>query len=419
MARRHRTWATAADWDTEFGWFDETNDVGTWATTYSWKTYPQLEQYHEETEAEVDLSEGNNVLGDLNYRLGSEFSIVHERFQQTTVASLSVQPNLIASLEREHQRLLRYNDHFELDLNRLGEFLPLVNEAGYSRLHSYRLTCSGTSKTPGPTARRHGGQRDRYWSSDLGQKPGRQKCAVRQGRTICRPARSGWRSPYLGDQRRRHGDLHQRWRHRHQYQHRQLDKPSAWSQPFLERRAGRHGRLDLRGLGSHLGRLPGLVGFLAGNSPGPKRFPGLTRRRCSVTHVTLGAIVLSDSDPLSTTNATLGWYVGDERFDRIFTATPATYNTQTFETRQHNRLKQATVYWLPAEQAWDSTDWAGPDAPDWANSEETWNDDPTVDSGDLDWMQSDPVDWDASFMWATIKRWTVLSTVVESQRTTI
>ena len=325
------TWATAADWDTEFGWFDETNDVGTWATTYSWKTYPQLEQYHEETEAEVDLSEGNNVLGDLNYRLGSEFSIVTERFQQTTVASLSVQPNLIGSLEREHQRLLRYNDHFELDLNRLGEFPPLVNEAGYSRLHSY--------------------------SADL-----------------------------------------QRY-----FQDTWADSSPAWNEP-----------------GNDWGNFPGWWDdsqeftwnevFSWVDTPALQRY----------TRHAKAAIVLSDSDPLSTTNATLGWYVGDERFDRIFTATPATYSTQTFETRQHVRASQATAYWLPAEQAWDSTDWAGPDAPDWANSEETWNDDPTVDSwGSLDWLQSDPVDWDGSFMWATIKRWTVLSTVVESQHTTI
>ena len=325
------TWATAADWDTEFGWFDEINDVGTWATTYSWQNYPQLEQYHEETEAEVDLSEGNNVLGDLNYRLGSEFSIVTERFQQTTVASLSVQPNLIGSLEREHQRLLRYNDHFELDLNRLGEFPPLVNEAGYSRLHSY--------------------------SADL-----------------------------------------QRY-----FQDTWADSSPAWNEP-----------------GNDWGNFPGWWDasqeftwnevFSWVDTPALQRY----------TRHAKAAIVLSDSDPLSTTNATLGWYVGDERFDRIFTATPATYSTQTFETRQHGRLKQASVYWLPAEQAWDSTDWAGPDAPDWANSEETWNDDPTVDSwGSVDWLQSDPVDWDASFMWATIKRWTVLSTVVESQHTTI
>lgn len=418
------TWANAADWDTEFGWFDEINDVGTWATTYSWKTYPQLEQYHEETEAEVDLSEGNNVLGDLNYRLGSEFNIVFERFQQTTVASLSVQPNLIGSLEREHQRLLRYNDHFELDLNRLGEFPPLVNEAGYSRLHSYDAdlqryfqdTWNDSSpqweakeivtaeqrnnRTPidkfGKYVRFNPEVLDRLQIGDrvislVDTSTGQEVISESDGLTV-------EAYTYNANGELNGVNLTQKWYGVHK-------DDALWT---VEVSA--HTWDDFPGWYDEDNEFTWAEAFSWVDTPALQRY----------TRHAKAAIVLSDSDPLSTTNATLGWYVGDERFDRIFTATPATYSTQTFETRQHSRLKQASVYWLPAEQAWDSADWAGPDAPDWANSEETWNDDPTVDTwGSLDWFQSDPVDWDSSFMWATIKRWTVLSTVVESQHTTI
>jgi len=338
------TWETIASyfetrsfgdaWDSQETWesgeYFSNAATDTWQNTYSWIAYPQLEQYFEETVAELDLSE-ENVFGDLNYRLGSEFGAVQERIHSTENAGLAVTPNYIRSLDRLHKRVLVYDDKFRLDLHRLGEFPMLLNEAAYSRLHSY--------------------------SADLQR--------------------------YFQDT----------WN----------DSSPAWDD------ASGHAWSTFPGWYDEADELTWQQVFSWVDKPELERYQSFAK----------AAIVLSDSDPLTSTNATLGWDIGDERFDRVFVTVPSQYSTQTFETRQHQRHVQSTAYWLPAESDWSEGMSAGPNPVDWNTSTETWEDDPTVDSwGNLDWLEGETSDWDSSFMWATIRRWTVLSEVVESHHTT-
>ena len=315
-------WDGAETWQT--GAYFINADQDTWANTYSWTNFPQLEQVHEETVAELDLSE-ENVFGDLNYRLGSTFGIVEERITSTEHAGLLVTPDYIRSLDREHKRILPYDDAFRLDQHLLGEFPVLLNEAAYHRLHSLYV-----------------------W-------PWKQIADTWADTSVAWNAAGDWANEGWFD----------------------LENDLTW--------ASAYSWVDIDGINRY-------SGFAA------------------------AAIVLSDSDPLSTTNASLGWYVGNERIDRIHGTTPATYSTQTFETRQHTRAVQTTVFWFGAERGWDSSIWAGPDAPGWLTVTDDWDQQNSWPSAS--WIDGETNDWDDLRMWATVRSWSIYSEVVETQHTT-
>lgn len=468
------TWASVGDWQSEPGWFDVVNESEDWLSTYSWNTYPQFERVHEETEAELDLSEGNNVFGDLNYRLGSFYNVVEERFTQTTVATLSFQPNLLSSLDREHKRIIPYEDKFTLDLHRLSEFLPLVNQMGTLREHTTgfvqaqvqsgqwefaTLTWANQLDWQSESWFDLGGPPDESWLStyswtnfnqleqffeetisevelseagafgDLNFLLGSEFSSISERFTQTEVNALIAQPSLVGSLDREHKRILP-YNDTFELDLNRLDEfiplvsfqsnvrehadetnisrrfQTLWTDSSFEWNAANN---DWQSFGWYQeeDELSWVEVYSWVDTPALQRY----------TRHAKAAIVLSDSDPLSSTNATLGWYSGDERFDRDYHAIHD-YRLATFETRQHVRSVQTTVLWLPSEIDWNDTNWSGPAAPDWANSEETWNDDPTDGWDSVDWTQSS-VDWGDLFMWATIKRWTVLSTVVESKHTTI
>lgn len=309
-----QTWSSPIDWQSA-GWFDLNAQNESWLSGYSWTNFPQLEQFFEETISEVELSE-TGAFGDLNFLLGSEFSSVSERFTQTEVNALAVQPSLLRSLDREHKRILPYNDTFELDLNLLDEFIPLVSFQSNTREHGDETNIS------------------------------------RRFQTIWADTSFGWDAT-VND-----------WQTLGWYQ--EADELS-WAEAYSW-----------------------------ADTPQLQRY----------TRHAKAAVVLSDSDPLSSTNATLGWNFGDERFDRDYHTT-ATDTRGAFDGRDHKRLKQAELQWLIDEPTWTDNDEFG------LAGDETWTTS-SADWSSIDWTTAE--DWILDGAFTT---WSIYTVHAETSHQTI
>ncbi len=117
------------------------NDTGhTWNETLSWVNFSS--RILRFSLAGVCLSEtgflsdGQGELGDTQATLSFTTSERFERSHTTQVAHVPPQILSIASLKREHQRILPYDDSFELSRTRLDEFIPLVNTQAITREHT-------------------------------------------------------------------------------------------------------------------------------------------------------------------------------------------------------------------------------------------------------------------------------------------
>ena len=138
-----QTW-DSADWSTD-GWFEvEATAVDTWANTYSWRQFPQLEQVLGFSRTMLTLSESGHLsdseglLGDTHATLGFFEDKRVERSHQTTSTAHS--PSGFWYHLRERFATLAYDDSFELSRTRLDEFIPLVNEQAITREHGSAAT---------------------------------------------------------------------------------------------------------------------------------------------------------------------------------------------------------------------------------------------------------------------------------------
>tara|TARA_Y100000589_G_scaffold79624_1_gene73306 strand:- start:17255 stop:19528 length:2274 start_codon:yes stop_codon:yes gene_type:complete len=140
----NQTWDSAT-WDGDDGWF-ETNftEVDTWANTFSWTNYPQLEQVLGFSRTMLTLSENGHlsdsdgILGDTHATLGHFEDERIERSHGTT--STAHNPSGFFYLHRERFATLAYDDLFELSRTRLSEHIPLFNEQAITREHGSAAT---------------------------------------------------------------------------------------------------------------------------------------------------------------------------------------------------------------------------------------------------------------------------------------
>ena len=139
------TWE-ANTWESEASqeWFDETTPVDTWASVYSWKSFPQLEQILGFSLAGICLSEtgflsdGQSELGDTQATLSFTTSERFERSHQAEashVGSVHLRGETSVVLKRERSATLSYYDVFILSLSRLDEVIDLSQVTSNTRAH--------------------------------------------------------------------------------------------------------------------------------------------------------------------------------------------------------------------------------------------------------------------------------------------
>lgn len=138
-----QTW-DSADWSVD-GWYEvEATAVDTWANTYSWRRFPQLEQILGFSRTMLTLSENGHlsdsdgILGNTHATLGFFEDERIERSHGTTSAAHN--PSGFWYHLRERFATLAYDDSFELSRTRLDEFIPLVNEQAITREHGSAAT---------------------------------------------------------------------------------------------------------------------------------------------------------------------------------------------------------------------------------------------------------------------------------------
>jgi hypothetical protein len=132
-------WDQTDTW--ESGEYFQQNDQDTWANTYAWQVYPQLEQVLGFSRTMLTLSENGHlsdsdgILGDTHATLGHFENERIERSHQTT--STAHNPGGFWYHLRERFATLAYDDLFELSRSRLSEHIPLFNEQAITREHGY------------------------------------------------------------------------------------------------------------------------------------------------------------------------------------------------------------------------------------------------------------------------------------------
>ena len=92
----------------------------------------------------------------------------------------------------------------------------------------------------------------------------------------------------------------------------------------------------------------------------------------------------------------------------------ATENRQSITERLHTRTVQSSVE-LFVEPTWSDTLWAGPSSVDWNESTDDWQ---NGSWATIDWVDSSDITWANEPMWARIARWQIASLVVETQHQT-
>ena len=132
-------WDQTDTW--ESGEYFQQNDQDTWANTYAWQVFPQLEQVLGFSRTMLTLSENGHLsdsdgnLGDTHATLGHFEDERIERSHQTTSAAHN--PGGFWYHLRERFATLAYDDLFELSRSRLSEHIPLFNEQAITREHGY------------------------------------------------------------------------------------------------------------------------------------------------------------------------------------------------------------------------------------------------------------------------------------------
>ena len=132
-------WDQTDTW--ESGEYFQQNDQDTWANTYAWQVFPQLEQVLGFSRTMLTLSENGHlsdsdgILGDTHATLGHFEDERIERSHQTTSAAHN--PGGFWYHLRERFATLAYDDLFELSRSRLSEHIPLFNEQAITREHGY------------------------------------------------------------------------------------------------------------------------------------------------------------------------------------------------------------------------------------------------------------------------------------------
>lgn len=122
-------------------------------------------------------------------------------------------------------------------------------------------------------------------------------------------------------------------------------------------------------------------------------------------------LYLSDSDPLSSTHATLGW-PDPERFERDHFAT-ATDNRGAFVGSQHTR-SSIVEFSLYGFTDWASTPWAGTELESWTDDSESWT---APNWGTVDWLQGTTAVW-GDRIWADRLAWNPTSLLIASSHET-
>lgn len=129
-------------WDSTDGWYEvDAVAVDTWANTYAWQQFPQLEQVLGFSRTMLTLSENGHlsdsdgILGDTHATLGHFEDERFERSHQTTQTAPHNPSGFWYHL-RERFATLAYDDSFELSRTRLSEHIPLFNEQAITREHT-------------------------------------------------------------------------------------------------------------------------------------------------------------------------------------------------------------------------------------------------------------------------------------------
>lgn len=430
-------WDQTDTW--ESGEYFQQNDRDTWANTYAWQVFPQLEQVLGFSRTMLTLSENGHlsdsdgILGDTHATLGYFETERFERSHQTTSAAHN--PGGFWYHLRERFATLAYDDLFELSRSRLSEHIPLFNEQAITREHgsgavwvTYQASGWNDSSpaweakeilTAGQTHNRNPIDRfgrysrldapamDRLQSGDrvislVDTSTGQEVISESDGLTVLSLA-------YNQTTGNRNGfNLTEKWYG--------INKDDAlWT--F---------EVSAHTWDSFPGYYDAAVEPTWREAYAWHQFQHLER----VSSFSTSGVYLSETtDGLSETHHVLGWPTS-ERFDRDYFA-QATENRQSFTTRQHTRTHQTTVA-LYVEPTWADGYWSGDENKGWIVAPSVWTGDATNEwdatawnsdawsAGSLsiwdteNWLANDPTTWDTHQMWVKIARWQVASLAVEA-----
>lgn len=428
------TWETVASyfdsldfgdaWDGTETWqtaeYFQQNDQDTWANTYAWQQFPQLEQVLGFSRTMLTLSENGHlsdsdgILGDTHATLGHFEDERIERSHQTTQATPHNPSGFWYHL-RERFATLAYDDSFELSRTRLSEHIPLFNEQAITREHT-------TSDTWGI-------RQSDTWADTSPQW---------EAKEIATATQLSNRTPV--DKFGRFVRVHASVQNRLQIGDRVIslvdtstgqeiisESDGVTVQSFTLNPSGNRNGVNLTEKWDGIHRddalwtfevsahtwdsLPGY--FDAAAEPtwydefAWQNFPQLEH----VLNFHQSHLYLSDTDDgLSETDAVLG-FPFSQRVERDHFA-QATENRQSFTTRQHTRtLRPSTLEFFP-EPGWDTGDWIGEGATDWHESTDDWQ---AGSWGSIDWVDTATTDtWANSLMWGKIARWQAASLAVEA-----
>jgi|GEM_PF-667607 len=325
VARRRPLWADAYAWG-QLAWSDleaivpawdhhpTWGDAGPWQSLY---TSSAQRQYR----AGLYLSD-SDLLGSSNAVLGFAEEQRFDRGYQTTSSAHTPGGNLAAHT-RETARVLDYQDSFTLDLHLLGEFPVVQDLQTLSRNHALNLL--GAPVDPNT------------WASQIDWLPYPHDVARPAWQTLITWADGNWDSttdPAIAAQRRPHWLDAYAW------------NGLAWNDYVADVPVWDH-----HPTWADAGPWQSLYSSFAGRQ-------------------LRAGIYLSDSDPLGSSNAVLG-FAEEQRYERSFASAGPVENRQGFATSQHTRTSQTEIARFLFTD-WSQANWAGDGAEAWATGGEVW-----------------------------------------------
>jgi hypothetical protein len=431
-------WDQTDTW--ESGEYFQQNDQDTWANTYAWQVFPQLEQVLGFSRTMLTLSENGHlsdsdgILGDTHATLGHFEDERIERSHQTTSAAHN--PGGFWYHLRERFATLAYDDLFELSRSRLSEHIPLFNEQAITREH-------------GSTGSLEFFQADGWNDSSPGWERKEIVSALSQhvrnpvdklGKYVRLEVGNGFTDRIQAGDRIISAVVVSTG----EVIFSESDNVTVQSTYVGQHAVNPAFNVDTPFVGQAAGDLLWTIEVSAYTWDS---FPGWYDAETEPTwyevyswtnfqHLervssfnTSGVYLSETTDGLSETHHVLGWPTS-ERFERDYFA-QATENRQSFTTRQHTRTVQTTVA-LYVEPTWGDGYWTGDENKGWIVAPSVWTGDATNEwsatawnsdawaAGSLsiwdteNWLANDPTTWDTHQMWVKIAKWQVASLAVEA-----
>jgi hypothetical protein len=315
--------------------------------------------------SEGDGTTGFNILS--QHESWISFEEWLERFDRKhhSATSVPAPSGALAAHHRETQRVLDYDDSFTLDLHLLDEY-PLAQDLqALSRTHA--LNVLGAPVDPDT------------WASQIDWLPYPNDIARPSWQTVINWAEIAWdghTDPALVSSRRP-----------------QWGDALGWSQLAWGDLLADVPTWDHHPTWGDVGAWQSLYASSAGR-----------RLRAG--------LYLSDSDPLGSSNAVLG-FASEQRFERGHATSGPVENRQGVATSQHTRTSQTAAARFPFT-AWSQSNWAGDGAEAWATGGDPWNDESWQDSS---WFQGAAGFW-GDKLWAQRVAWNPTSLQIESAHST-